>query len=95
MISGDFNFDLMKDSDELTIDFCALMSSFGYENYITKPTRVMNTLKSSTGENKLCYSLIDHVWSNIVPSSQYIMVDSPSDHYWLSTKFSCKWSLKI
>ena len=56
-ILGDFNFDLLHSSDQLTESFTANVLSFNYYPLINtrKPTKIT--------ENK--HSAIDHIWTNI------------------------------
>ena len=82
IVSGDFNIDLLKCTDE-TMNLMAIMSCCGLSNSVTKPSRV-----SDMNNKRVTYSLIDHVWSDLQAVDQKILIDSPTDHYWLCTSFN-------
>ena len=69
---GDFNFDLLDSSDQLTESFTDTMFSFNYYHLINKPTRIT--------ENK--HSAIDHIWTNITNTKilSGIITHSIADH---------------
>ena len=72
-IAGDINIDLLKTTEQESINFANLMYSYNLYCMINKPTRVTET--SAT--------LIDHIWTSNGKNvkSSYILVDDLTDHF--------------
>ena len=74
VLSGDFNCNLLKEQEDKNVQsFCYLMSSYGYINVISKPTRV-------TREHS---SLLDNIFINneIFVKRSGIIIDDLSDNF--------------
>ena len=81
ILLGDFNIDLLRDSDPLTVDLLGRTSALGLHQIVEDPTRYSST----------CNSLIDHLYVSNVGSVLSIMCSSPlgtSDHCSLSASFN-------
>ena len=73
ILTGDFNYNLIKENDDKnTQDFCNLMSSYGYTNVISKPTRITRDHAS----------LLDNIFisDEIFFNTSGIIMEDLSDH---------------
>lgn len=70
IICGDFN---INTADCSSTDYQNLLSSYGFENHITHPTRVTDVSSS----------IIDHILSNFCPDSTEagVIAENVADHY--------------
>ena len=72
IIVGDFNIDLVSDENNSTSDFISELTSKGFLELITVPTRVTDTSET----------LLDHIWASTSYCSTSGVLDSGiSDHY--------------
>ena len=74
VLTGDFNYNLLKESEDKNVQcFCNLMSSYGYTNVISRPTRITRDHSS----------LLDNIFIN---NEKYfkvsgVITDDLSDHF--------------
>ena len=72
LICGDFNIDVSDTANGHIVDFVSEMSSLGFNNLITDPTRV--TQHSST--------IIDHIWTSFTDTESAFVLEYPiTDHH--------------
>ena len=82
MVVGDFNFNLLNKKN------CKLVEKFnelGLACIVDQPTRIVHTINGTTK------TLVDHVYTNIRGSENFIITTDLSDHYAVASTIQSNW----